>query len=272
MFCPQSTPAPARGTGSNLGFADWTNQSNPVGMNTLNVNPAAGPTRQKTPQGLETRARILEAAAGIIVTKGYAALTMAALRKAAHVSSASLYHHFENKSAILTACLAHILHKSATTLAEMGEADRAAKPAPQTAFIGFANFIAAAKTHRGQHQDNPAALLNAVIEAQGASPDLAGAAQRGHAFAKDMISEEWSRYLGGADGAFFAHVQLAFAGYLSQLGRCDAPATVQDSAFTSYARALLLGVTAARPDFLSDPQMAAAKGAADQAMQKPKSA
>ncbi len=239
----------------------------------------------RTPQGLETRARILDAAVRIIVEKGYAALTITSLRAEAKASSASIYHFFENKAAIMTAALAHILQKNAAALAtvprdelnpngERGvgslEGAREAHPqtAPGTAFKGFADFIATAKATRGRSTDNPAALLSAMVEGQSKDETLTAAAQRGHGFAADMLAEEWRRYLGGADGAFFAHVHLAFTGYMNQLARCDAPADMQDAAFTSYARALLLGVLSARPDFAIDPQMAAAKSAAERAMRQ----
>ena len=235
-----------------------------------------GGLRSKTPKGVETRTRIIEAAAKIIVEKGYAALSMAALRRAANVSSASLYHHFENKAAILTAVLSHAIHRSARTglAARESPGDGAAvapdgtDEAEQNPFMDFATFVAAAKSARGRNPENAAALLAALVEAEADSDQLSGAAAQAHRFAEQTVADQWRGFAKRGDGAFFAHVHLAFAGYMNQLARCGAEREDIERVFTSYARALLFGAIAIRPDFLEDPQMASARDAAERGMRK----
>ncbi len=56
--------------------------------------------------GLDGRARILEAAAELFRTRGYAETSIRTIADAVDMRAASIYHHFESKDALLTEILA----------------------------------------------------------------------------------------------------------------------------------------------------------------------
>ena len=57
---------------------------------------------------LETKRKILEAAALVVKEKGASQLTLEAVAKQAKVSKGGLLYHFPNKSALLTAMITHL--------------------------------------------------------------------------------------------------------------------------------------------------------------------
>lgn len=59
----------------------------------------------KTPKGLATRARIVEAATGMFLDRGYVATTVAAIAKGSGVSAQAVYLAFGSKTAILKAAV-----------------------------------------------------------------------------------------------------------------------------------------------------------------------
>jgi AcrR family transcriptional regulator len=64
------------------------------------------PNEQRlTPKGRATRERIVEAAAGLILTEGLSSLNMDNVRKAASVSGSQLAHYFTDKQALIQAIL-----------------------------------------------------------------------------------------------------------------------------------------------------------------------
>ena len=58
-----------------------------------------------TRKGEATRARIVDAAAGLIFQQGVAHTTVEEVRDGAHVSSSQLYHYFEDKPALVRAVI-----------------------------------------------------------------------------------------------------------------------------------------------------------------------
>jgi AcrR family transcriptional regulator len=60
-------------------------------------------TDQRLVRGAATRARALEAAAELFAARGYSATSIAAIAEAAGIRSASLYHAFGSKAALLSA-------------------------------------------------------------------------------------------------------------------------------------------------------------------------
>lgn len=67
---------------------------------------AAAGERVLTSQGARTRARIVEAAAGLVAERGVAATSMDDVRTAAKVSSSQIYHYFADKQALVRAVVA----------------------------------------------------------------------------------------------------------------------------------------------------------------------
>jgi TetR/AcrR family transcriptional repressor of nem operon len=60
---------------------------------------------QLTRKGEATRARIVDAAAGLIFQSGVAGTTIEQVRDGAHVSNSQLYHYFEDKPALVRAVI-----------------------------------------------------------------------------------------------------------------------------------------------------------------------
>ena len=65
------------------------------------------PPGRLTRKGLATRARIVEAAAGLMFERGVAGTSTEDVRVAAGVSNSQLYHYFTDKSALVRAVCAH---------------------------------------------------------------------------------------------------------------------------------------------------------------------
>lgn len=62
-------------------------------------------TRTKLAQGAESRDKLLNAAAHLVATGGYAGTSVDAIAKRAGVAKSALYWHFGNKNGLLTAAL-----------------------------------------------------------------------------------------------------------------------------------------------------------------------
>ena len=60
-----------------------------------------------TPKGERTRARIVEAAAGLIHERGVAGTTLDDVRATAEVSGSQLYHYFADKDELVQAVIDH---------------------------------------------------------------------------------------------------------------------------------------------------------------------
>lgn len=71
------------------------------------VSTASPSPRRLTRKGLETRRRIVSAAADLIFDRGAAHTTIEDVRAAADVSSSQLYHYFDDKPALVRAVIEH---------------------------------------------------------------------------------------------------------------------------------------------------------------------
>jgi TetR/AcrR family transcriptional repressor of nem operon len=71
------------------------------------MSTAGSPPRRLTRKGLETRRRIVSAAADLIFEQGVAHTTIEDVRAAADVSSSQLYHYFDDKPALVRAVIEH---------------------------------------------------------------------------------------------------------------------------------------------------------------------
>src|SRR5436305_229686 len=76
--------------------------------------------RQLTRRGLQTRERIVAAAAELIFDRGVAETTLEDIRAAAGVSGSQVYHYFADKQALVRAVIDHqaaaVLHTQGTYL------------------------------------------------------------------------------------------------------------------------------------------------------------
>lgn len=79
----------------------------------------------RTPQGQQTRARILSAATALFSERGFAAVTIRSIGEAAGIDNSSIYRHFESKSALAQAVLIQ-------ALTELTEATSHADKVPPT--------------------------------------------------------------------------------------------------------------------------------------------
>src|SRR5258708_19427963 len=70
------------------------------------AHPELADEKRLTPKGRATRDRIVQAAAGLIVTEGVVEFNMDNVRKAASVSGSQLVHYFSDKSALVRAVIA----------------------------------------------------------------------------------------------------------------------------------------------------------------------
>lgn len=78
-----------------------------------------------TPKGERTRARIVEAAAGLIYERGVAGTTLDDVRTTAEVSGSQLYHYFADKDELVQAVIDHQADVivGATGRADLGSAE-----------------------------------------------------------------------------------------------------------------------------------------------------
>jgi AcrR family transcriptional regulator len=68
------------------------------------TGPARKPTRRKE-LGIDSRRRIVDAAAALMAERGFAGTSIAAVKKKSGLPSGSIYWHFENKEALLGAVI-----------------------------------------------------------------------------------------------------------------------------------------------------------------------
>jgi TetR/AcrR family transcriptional regulator, transcriptional repressor for nem operon len=75
---------------------------------TAGSSSLAKDTAPVTPKGRATRARIVEAAAGLISERGVAGTSLDDVGTAAGVGRSQLYHYFSDKSELIRAVIAHV--------------------------------------------------------------------------------------------------------------------------------------------------------------------
>jgi TetR/AcrR family transcriptional repressor of nem operon len=76
-------------------------------------------------KGKQSREQIIEACAGVVLAKGYAATTMADLSYAAHTSAGKLTHHFATKGSLFEAIFESLMTRfEAGPLANLADASR----------------------------------------------------------------------------------------------------------------------------------------------------
>ncbi|MBB5517605.1 TetR/AcrR family transcriptional regulator [Amphiplicatus metriothermophilus] len=211
---------------------------------------AAGSPPRGNRRGAASRARILAAARRILVKEGYAALSMARLRVEAGVSSASLYHHFRDKAAIVAAALEETVNENARRFRATRTDDGPLADAER--------FFDELRAVRGEGASDTAALLAAAAEAGADSPETAEVAAKANRYAERVIAENFADYFDIEDGRLFAHLHIAFAFYMTHAEKAGFARAERAAIFASLRALVLLAGAATRPDFYDDADFAAA--------------
>ena len=76
-------------------------------MRTTTPQEHAAPARRLTPKGEATRARIVEAASGLVFLHGVTRTGVEDVQREAGVSASQLYHYFDDKQTLMRAVIAH---------------------------------------------------------------------------------------------------------------------------------------------------------------------
>ncbi len=76
-----------------------------------------------TRQPAETRQRLLDEAARVILDKGLAGMTLDAVAKGAGVSKGGLLHHFPSKQLLVDALVADLYHRFVDDWKQLADAD-----------------------------------------------------------------------------------------------------------------------------------------------------
>ncbi len=107
-----------------------------------------GTRERRQRERADTRQKILDAARDMFVRKGYEATTMRAIADRIEYTPTAIYHHFQNKEALLVElCAADFRTLSAALL----RIDKVADPVQRLERIGAA-YVEFALTHRMQYQ------------------------------------------------------------------------------------------------------------------------
>lgn len=210
----------------------------------------ASSERRLTRRGVISRDRITEEALALLAEGGYPAVSIAAVCKRAEVSPASLYHHFGDKAGLLAAMIERSITDTLRGFVEiMSDHDR---PLDR-----LAAFVRATR-EVGRERTNVISVLSALAQASGETPEIAVAVEQARTRAWRFSAAEWTENLGVDDGLFFTHITFAFASYIDHVGRSSTTRDDARALYKSYERALLITLAAARPDYMKDPEFAAA--------------
>ena len=123
-----------------------------------------GSLERRTREREDTRRKILEAARTMFVRQGYEATTMRAIAQEVEYTPTAIYHHFQNKDALLSELCALDFRALAQTFLRIG---RVEDPIERLAKIGEA-YVEFASTHPMQYQ-----LMFMTPRPEGFAPDTA---------------------------------------------------------------------------------------------------
>ena len=232
------------------------------------AKPAATPSRQDsfsapsrtgghkvTPRGAAAREQILKAALEVLSEGGYAALSISTICKKAGASGASLYHHFGDKAGLINAMIEYAVEENARIFTN-------ALIEKTTPLEQIDAFITTLRSVRKQKIFNAGAVMMALSQAHGDSPDAANVIARAQPFIQSLITRKFEEVLGLEDGTMLAHLHLGFASYSAQLAQSGGTESDIDNLLTNLRRILLIVVAALRPDFMNDSAFTAAVQAA----------
>lgn len=222
---------------------------------TLANSNTAAPDRKVTARGVASREKVLEAALGILHRDGYGALSISAICKASGVSNASLYHHFGDKAGLLREMANFVVDRSTAFFKHV-----VADEAPLLTQID--RFLNALRHQSLKGRYNIAAVLTALGQARGESPETAAVIAQAHRAAWDAIAAQFARFIGGEDAASVTHLHMAFSSYLAQLMQTGADPADIEAVFNSFRRFIALAAASNEPALLDDAEFAAAAGLA----------
>lgn len=200
-----------------------------------------------TPRGAESRDKILVTALTILNEDGFAALSISNICKKADASSASLYHHFGDKAGLLNAMIKRAVDESAQTFMEA--AGRHQSPLEQ--IDAFINML---KHMRRNSPFNTPAILLALSQSRGQSPETAQIVAQAQRYVWKISTERFSGFFGNQNAEIITHLHMAFMSYIAQLIQSNGDETDIDKLFESFRRLLIITAASICPDFLSDEQ------------------
>ena len=204
-----------------------------------------------TPRGEEARRNILTAALEILTERGYPALSISAVRKAAGVSTASLYHHFGDKAGLINAMVEHAIDEGGAMFVKAASAKKT--PLAQiNAFIDLLRVVQTKTPYR------TSAVMTALAQAANDSPEAAAVIVQAQSYVRTRIAENFARFLEIEDASLIAHIHLGLGSYASQLTQSGAPEADINAVYEDMRKALLITVAALRPDLMTDKKFAAA--------------
>lgn len=213
--------------------------------------PSRSAGHRVTPRGAEAREKILTTALEILSQRGYPALSISTVCKAAGASGASLYHHFGDKAGLINAMVEYAVEEGARLFtAAAGAKD---KPLDQIdAFIDTLRLVQEKTPYK------TSAVMMALSQAASDSPEAATVIIRAQKYVRETVAAKFAEFFGVEDASLLAHIHLGLASYAAQLSQSGAPAEDVDAVFDNMRKLLLIAAAALRPDFLSDPDFAAA--------------
>ncbi len=207
--------------------------------------------RRVTRRGVMSRDRILDAALALLMEGGYPALSISAVCKRAEVSAASLYHHFGDKAGLLAALIEDSMAESARRFVDLVSDHE--RPLDQ-----LNAYVAATREIGREREGNVISVLSALAQARSESPETAKAVEDARMRAWRFSAAEFSDRFGVEDGMFFTHITFAFASYIDHVAQSSQTKENAKALYKTYERVLFLTAAAIRPDFLKDPDFAAA--------------
>lgn len=208
-----------------------------------------------TPRGAAAREQILKAALAVLSDGGYAALSISNVCKKASASGASLYHHFGDKAGLINAMIEYAVEENDRIFT-------AALSAKTTPLEQIDTFIATLRKVRKQRTSNASAVMMALSQAHGDSPDAAAVIAKAQPYIQSLIARKFAEILELEDADLLAHLHLGFSSYSAQLAQSGGTGADIDAVLDSLRRVLLITVAALRPDYLNDPNFSAAVSAA----------
>ncbi len=207
--------------------------------------------RRVTRRGVMSRDRIIDAALSLLAEGGYSAVSISAVCKRAEVSAASLYHHFGDKAGLLAAMIEESMAHSARRFVDM--VSNHERPAEQ-----LNAYVNATRELGKTHDTNVISVLSALAQARAESPETATAVEEARKRAWRFSAAEFSDAFSVEDGMLFTHVSFAFASYIDHVAKSSQTKDDAKALYKSFQRVLFLTMAAIRPDFLKDPDFAAA--------------
>lgn len=181
------------------------------------ARPRGKPTRREA-QGIESRRRIVDAAASLMAERGFSGTSISAVSRRSGLPSGSIYWHFESKEALLGEAVEEGARRWFDALP--GSEDLPAAPAERVEAI-----LEASAAALEEHPQFLRLLLLIALERGGSDETSLAAIRRVRALARDRLREVMATLLAPIGGERGAELAESFAA----LTLC-----VADGAFISH--------------------------------------